>query len=67
MANIGIMDGAYFVSRSDIISWINSTLQLNIAKVEEVRAYPRHSCSLRACFCVGAPSSLSTCTLLPPS
>lgn len=34
-ANIGMMDGAYFVSRSDILAWINSTLQLHITKVEE--------------------------------
>lgn len=39
MANIGIMDGAYFVSRTDIISWINDLLGLNISKVEEVRLY----------------------------
>lgn len=35
-ANIGMMDGAYFVGRNDILTWINTTLQLNIAKVEEV-------------------------------
>jgi len=34
--NIGIMDAAYFVGRSEILSWINSTLQLNLSKVEEV-------------------------------
>ncbi|GBG72813.1 hypothetical protein CBR_g12380 [Chara braunii] len=34
-AAIGMMDGAYFVSRSEILSWINSTLSLNIQKVEE--------------------------------
>ncbi|KAE9614287.1 hypothetical protein Lal_00016773 [Lupinus albus] len=33
--NIGIMDSAYFVGRSEILSWINSTLQLNLSKVEE--------------------------------
>ncbi|KAL2906336.1 Microtubule-associated protein RP/EB family member 1C [Bienertia sinuspersici] len=32
---IGIMDSAYFVGRSEILSWINSTLQLNLSKVEE--------------------------------
>lgn len=30
-----MMDGAYFVSRTDILSWINQTLELNITKVEE--------------------------------
>ncbi|KAE8686030.1 Microtubule-associated protein RP/EB family member 1C [Hibiscus syriacus] len=33
--NIGMMDGAYFVGRSEILSWINSTLHLNLSKVEE--------------------------------
>ncbi|KAG6663147.1 microtubule-associated protein RP/EB family member 1C-like isoform X2 [Carya illinoinensis] len=33
--NIGMMDSAYFVGRSEILAWINSTLQLNLAKVEE--------------------------------
>ncbi|XP_031495455.1 microtubule-associated protein RP/EB family member 1C [Nymphaea colorata] len=33
--SIGMMDSAYFVGRSEILAWINSTLQLNISKVEE--------------------------------
>ncbi|XP_043704245.1 microtubule-associated protein RP/EB family member 1B-like [Telopea speciosissima] len=32
---IGMMDGAYFVGRNEILSWINATLQLNISRVEE--------------------------------
>jgi RP/EB family microtubule-associated protein len=36
-ANIGMMDGAYFVGRGEILSWINNTLALNLQKVEEVR------------------------------
>ena len=35
--NIGMMDGAYFVGRNEILAWINSTLHLNLSKVEEVR------------------------------
>ncbi|XP_050373473.1 microtubule-associated protein RP/EB family member 1C [Argentina anserina] len=31
----GMMDGAYFVGRSEILAWINSTLQLHLNKVEE--------------------------------
>ncbi|MCD7454993.1 hypothetical protein HAX54_026721 [Datura stramonium] len=34
-AHIGMMDGAYFVGRSEILAWINSTLHLNLSKVEE--------------------------------
>jgi hypothetical protein len=37
--NIGMMDGAYFVGRNEILSWINTTLQLALAKVEEVRTF----------------------------
>ncbi|GFY93771.1 end binding protein 1C [Actinidia rufa] len=33
--NTGTMELAYFVGRSEILSWINSTLQLSLAKVEE--------------------------------
>ncbi|KAJ8762700.1 hypothetical protein K2173_012192 [Erythroxylum novogranatense] len=35
-ANIDQMDATYFVERSEIFSWINSTLQVNLSKVEEV-------------------------------
>lgn len=34
-ANIGMMDSAYFVGRNEILHWINTTLQLNLTKVEE--------------------------------
>ncbi|XP_021735053.1 microtubule-associated protein RP/EB family member 1C [Chenopodium quinoa] len=34
-SKIGMMDSAYFVGRSEILAWINSTLQLKISKVEE--------------------------------
>ncbi|KAJ6740383.1 MICROTUBULE-ASSOCIATED PROTEIN RP/EB FAMILY MEMBER [Salix purpurea] len=40
--NIGMMDSAYFVGRSEILSWINSTLQLNLSKVEEACAGAVH-------------------------
>ena len=35
MSSIGKMDGAFFVGRKEIVDWINSTLDLNIAKVEQ--------------------------------
>ncbi|XP_020271317.1 microtubule-associated protein RP/EB family member 1A-like [Asparagus officinalis] len=34
-AAIGMMDGAYFVGRNEILSWINATLQLSLSRVEE--------------------------------
>ncbi|XP_074295321.1 microtubule-associated protein RP/EB family member 1C-like isoform X2 [Silene latifolia] len=39
---IGMMDSAYFVGRSEILAWINSTLQLNLSKVEEACAGAVH-------------------------
>ncbi|XP_039035373.1 microtubule-associated protein RP/EB family member 1A-like [Hibiscus syriacus] len=33
--NIGMMDSAYFVGRNEILTWINSRLQLNLSRVEE--------------------------------
>ncbi|XP_024362664.1 microtubule-associated protein RP/EB family member 1A-like [Physcomitrium patens] len=32
---IGMMDAAYFVGRNEILSWVNSTLELSLCKVEE--------------------------------
>nr|GMD07709.1 microtubule-associated protein RP/EB family member 1A [Ipomoea batatas]GME20625.1 microtubule-associated protein RP/EB family member 1A [Ipomoea batatas] len=34
-SNIGIMDSAYFVGRNEILSWINSRLQINLTRIEE--------------------------------
>nr|GMD13363.1 microtubule-associated protein RP/EB family member 1C [Ipomoea batatas] len=46
-SNIGMMDSAYFIGRSEILSWINSTLHLDLSKVKErcssVPTYGRRS------------------------
>ncbi|KAL1373298.1 hypothetical protein HN51_003286 [Arachis hypogaea] len=34
-SNIGMMDSAYFVGRNEILTWINSTLHLNLSRIEE--------------------------------
>ncbi|KAK2958670.1 putative Microtubule-associated protein RP/EB family member 1 [Blattamonas nauphoetae] len=31
---IGNMDGAYFISRTELLNWVNETLQLNYAKLD---------------------------------
>ena len=30
-------DGTYFVSKKDLLQWINTTLELNVTKIEQVR------------------------------
>ena len=35
MSSIGIMDGAFFVGRKEIVEWVNSTLGLSLDKVED--------------------------------
>lgn len=37
--DIGMMDGAYFVGRSEILTWINNRLQLNLSRIEEVLSF----------------------------
>ncbi len=33
--SLGMMDGAYFVGRMELLAWINSTFQLPYTKIEE--------------------------------
>jgi RP/EB family microtubule-associated protein len=34
--NIGIMDAAYFVPRTELLAWVNSFLKLNVQKIEHL-------------------------------
>jgi RP/EB family microtubule-associated protein len=34
--NIGMMEGAFFVSKNELISWVNDLLQIHITKVEQM-------------------------------
>lgn len=33
---MGMMDEGYFVSKTEILKWINDMLQLNLSKIEEL-------------------------------
>lgn len=35
IGSVGIMEGAFFVSRKELIDWINKTLKLNVTKIEQ--------------------------------
>mmetsp|Transcript_32861 Transcript_32861/g.71713 ORF Transcript_32861/g.71713 Transcript_32861/m.71713 type:complete len:332 (-) Transcript_32861:86-1081(-) len=42
-SSVGMMEGAFFVSRSELLHWVNSLLNVNLAKVEQ--------CSSGAVYC----------------
>ena len=35
-SSIGMMEGAFFVGRGELLSWVNDLLQINMNKVEQM-------------------------------
>lgn len=48
-SSVGMMEGAFFVSRSDLIHWVNGLLQISITKVEECASGAIYCQLLDAC------------------
>lgn len=36
LQSIGMMEGAFFVPKTDLLNWVNQLLQLNITKIEQL-------------------------------
>lgn len=34
--SIGMMEGAFFVPKTDLLNWVNSTLALEVTKIEQL-------------------------------
>lgn len=50
---LGIMDEGYFVSRKDILRWINHTLTLDLTQIEQLGSGSVY-CQLMDAFCPGS-------------
>lgn len=48
-STVGMMEGAFFVSRGDLLSWVNRLLQMSLAKVEQCASGAVYCQILDAC------------------
>ena len=49
---IGLMDSAYFVSKNELLKWINDTLQLDMAYIQDLGSGSVY-CQLIDAYCKG--------------
>lgn len=48
--NIGVMDAAYFVPRTELLSWVNSFLKLSVQKIEHLCTGAAYCQIVDSCF-----------------